>query len=466
MPITPSTSKVRRDFTGGKRPEGHRLQAAAKTIHRPNPERLKVLADDPKLTRFAGLASFGAFLRRHGTDRVLREKFGHLKQHPNTVYRMADQLRLFIDANVAGEPRVFGLESLAADALFTHLAGGTVPSVDVLYDDLARFNEQELTVLEELVAREGLNRLREAKPKTVHIDVDTTVEVLFGQQEGALPGPNPRYHGRPSYHPVLAYCPEVGMVVGAKLRPGDTGLGQNDVDTIVTWVRRIRAAVGEQCAIYVRVDAAGDYTALLTALAAAKVHFAIKGRMTRDIRAGISEIHPSRWETAESDADGKATLQWAWVPIQRQEWLDADCLIRVVAVRSTERYTGKQISLWADNDFTVQAYITNDWGNPGDVIQSIYDQRAGIEPVIGELKSGWGIGKVPTRSFDANHAAFLLKLLAYNLFRLFVEHVAPRVEVWRTPWLRRALIHVAGRLCRGAGRTWILRTAPTPAFAT
>jgi hypothetical protein len=42
------------------------------------------------------------------------------------------------------------------------------------------------------------------RPKSIHLDIDTTVTVLFGEQEGALPGPNPRYHGRPSYHPMMS----------------------------------------------------------------------------------------------------------------------------------------------------------------------------------------------------------------------------------------------------------------------
>jgi hypothetical protein len=374
---------------------------------------------------------------------------------------MDAQLRLLIDANVAGEARVFGLENLAADPLFVHLAGGAVPSIDVLYDDLARFSEEDLALLEELMAREGLRRLGQKTYKTIHIDFDTTVEPLFGDQEGALPGPNPRYPGRNSYHPILGYCSEVGMIIGAKLRPGNTGLGEADVDMIISCVDRVRHAVGEQCAIYVRVDAAGDYAALLTALDKAGVHFVVKAKMRRDVRAAISRVPESRWDTVESYADGRASLQWAWAHVVRKEWDAEGCLFRVVAVRSTERYTGKQISLWAENDFTVQAYVTNDWGNPGDVIQEIYDPRAGVEPVIGELKSGWGIGKVPTASFNANHALFLLKLFAYNLFRLFVELVVPVVEAWRTPWLRRVIIQVAGRLVRSAGRTWTLRTSPT-----
>ena len=43
-----------------------------------------------------------------------------------------------------------------------------------------------------------------------------TVTPLFGEQEGARPGPNPRYHGRPSYHPILARIAQTGTIIGAR----------------------------------------------------------------------------------------------------------------------------------------------------------------------------------------------------------------------------------------------------------
>ena len=52
------------------------------------------------------------------------------------------------------------------------------------------------------------------------------VAAAGADHEGALPGYNPRYHGRPSYHPILARWAEVDAVVGARLRPGDTSLGE------------------------------------------------------------------------------------------------------------------------------------------------------------------------------------------------------------------------------------------------
>jgi hypothetical protein len=105
-------------------------------------------------------------------------------------------------------------------------------------------------------------------------------------------------------------------------------------------------------------------------------------------------------------------------------------------------------------------YLTNDWLGDEDALAREYNDRAGIEPLIAELKGPWAIGKVPTASFDANHATFLLKLLAFNLFRRFVEDRHAALAEWRTAWQRRVLILRAGRLVRAAGRSRVLRTQP------
>jgi hypothetical protein len=94
-------------------------------------------------------------------------------------------------------------EWLAAAPLFEHLAGGAVPSVDTLYDDLRRFGPDDLEVLETIVADHGLRLLRAQRPKRVTIDVDTTVTPAFGHQEGAVPGSNPRITAAPATTPTF-----------------------------------------------------------------------------------------------------------------------------------------------------------------------------------------------------------------------------------------------------------------------
>jgi hypothetical protein len=127
---------------------------------------------------------------------------------------------------------------------------------------------------------------------------------------------------------------------------------------------------------------------------------------------------------------------------------------RAVRIRRADPTRIGRGRFWSALDYTVQAFVTNDWTAAAEELAFEYDGRAEVEPAIGELKSGWGIGKIPSQDFHANHAVFLLKLLAHNIMRRFVRWTAPHLSSWRIPWLRRALINIPGRLLRsGAGRS-------------
>jgi hypothetical protein len=445
---------VRRDVRGGKRGDGHRRE---RRVRRADPTRIQAGQSDATLTGVAGLASFGVFCRRKGIDAELQRRFKRLKDGATVVYPMEAQLRLLLDANVVGEGRVFGLESLAADPLFVRLAGGVVPSLDTVYRDLCRFDDDALADMEALMVEQGLESVRTLETNRVHLDVDTTVECVFGSQEGALAGPNARYHGRLSYHPILVHCAESGTCVGALLRPGDTGLGADDAPTIGHWLRRFRLAVGSGVEVTMRIDAGGDCAAIYAAAHRAGARFIAKAKLTPDLSGAIQAT--TRWKTVDEDAFGRPVTQVADISFARDPWRKLELPFRVVAMRTRERDNGKQVQIWSDLDYTVQAFVTNDQLTDAEEIAFEYDGRAQVEPAIGELKSGWGIGKIPSQDFHANHALFLLKLLTHNVTRRFVQWTAPHLSAWRIAWLRRVLINIPGRLLR-SGRQWTLRVPP------
>lgn len=454
---TPSPRKVRRRSAGGKPALGWELQKKGRRVRRADVARLRAGRPDPRLSAVGGLVSFNAFTRDLGLHRELRRRFGHLKTGRRVVYPMAAQMHLLLDAWAAGAQRVFDIEWLAADPLFVHLAGGSVPSVDVLYDDLRRFDASSLEDLEELMAAHGTAPLTGRRFDEVFIDIDTTVMPLFGEQEGARPGPNPRYHGRPSYHPVLAHIAQTGTILGARLRPGDTGLGECEVEDVEQWLDRARAAVGPKTLLTVRIDSGGDCAPLMHAIARKGAWFLVKLKWTPNLVGAVWATE--HWKTVERDALGDPVQQVAEIDFRREGW-PSDW--RVFAVRSRERRSGHQTGLWEDLDYSVHFYATNDHVHAAEELAFRYDERAGIEPIIAELKGSLGIGKTSTDAFDANEAAFLLKLLAFNLLRRWVHHrQPPTIHTWRTSWIRRVCIQVPARLLRAGGR-WELRLAPRP----
>ncbi len=82
--------------------------------------------------------------------------------------------------------RVLDVEMLAADPLFVHLAGGTVPSIDVLYDDLRRFDHASprRPGRVDVSTRHGSLEGPAGTHEEIFIDIDTTVMPLFGAGGG------------------------------------------------------------------------------------------------------------------------------------------------------------------------------------------------------------------------------------------------------------------------------------------
>ena len=207
-----------------------------------------------------------------------------------------------------------------------------------------------------------------------------------------------------------------------------------------------------------RIDAGGDCAPLLAAIDKKDAYFLVKLDQTANL---ISEVWATRsWTTVDRDANDKPSRQVAEIAFKRKDWPAGR--YRVFAVRTNERLTGKQTELWSDSDLSVTVFATNDKDRDIDDLARLYDDRAGIEPLIGELKTAFGIGKVSTGSFDANEAALLLKMLAYNLMRRWVAATCVgKSRSWRASWIRRACVLIPARLLRTGGR-WILRLAPRP----
>lgn len=448
----PGTSKVRRDVVGGKRGDGHRRDR----VRRPDPTRIRIRSTREKLTGCAGLAAFGSFTRREGIEAMFRRHFDRLKPSERVVYPMSAQMRLLMDAHAVGETRVFGVEALAADPLFVRMAGGSVPDIATLYRDLARFDASAVEQLDELVAQQGLHpSLGLQRHARVHLDIDTTVWPLFGSHQGAAIGHNPHYHRRPSYHPITCRIAETDTCAGAQLRSGDTAFGAEDAPKVRALVERARRALRPRQMLVVRIDAAGDCSELLQTLHelhSQNVRYVIKARVTGDMRSAVTAT--TSWTATDWDADDEPIVEVAEIAFAREQWKQRDLPVRLVAQRTTEPTSGRQLYLWDELEWTTKLYLTNLDDAVDDVVQC-YEHRAGIEPLIAEWKNGWGLADAPVWAMLGNEAAMLLKLLTHNLIRRFVRRVAPAIARWRIHWLRRALLAIPGKLVR-TGRQWRL----------
>jgi hypothetical protein len=120
-----------------------------------------------------------------------------------------------------GCERIFHFRKLQYDALLVRFLSGRCPHHSLLYKELRRLGQSGLQLPDEL---RMLNQeiIRPCLPSELILDLDSTVETVYGDQAGAAKGTNPHKPGRKSYHTLLAFEGQTRLNLNAALRPGNT----------------------------------------------------------------------------------------------------------------------------------------------------------------------------------------------------------------------------------------------------
>ena len=86
------------------------------------------------------------------------------------------------------------------------------------------------------------------------IDIDTTVETLYGNQQGGRKGHNRKHRGKKGYRPVLCFIEETREYLIGKLRKGETMSGKQTA----AFISRIKAQL-PNCVHKVLLRADGEF---------------------------------------------------------------------------------------------------------------------------------------------------------------------------------------------------------------
>ena len=105
------------------------------------------------------------------------------------------------------------------------------------------------------------------------LDLDSTVVTVFGRQEGAEVGYNPRYRGKRSYDPLLCLEANSSFLWDTELRPGNAGTWAGSDELLASCFLSLPADIRE---VRVRADAGFGFDPVL----------ARAGATTRPIRGG------------------------------------------------------------------------------------------------------------------------------------------------------------------------------------
>jgi len=401
-----------------------------------------------RATRYGGFNALSDFVAAQGIDRALSDTFGRDKA-PWATYTLPETLRHLLDGYLLGIERVWHFVELEQEPLLcVKRDRNRLPDHTLLYRELARFDAPGMLSRRRTVS-EGRLRQALADQAWYTLDCDSTIETVYGDQEGARLGPNPHKRGRTSSHPLLCRERKSGLMVHSQLRPGDTSSATGAVAFLTQCVARLPHS--RRRTVLIRADRGFDVEALYARCERRGWHDVTKLRVTADLASRIwSHAAHGRWRVVDPEA--ATPLEVAELRFRRGCWRRTR---RVVLTRRRDA-ENPQGHLWDAAGYNDAAYVTDvDWA-PEDVV-AFDDKRADMEKAIHELKEDFGIDRITASTSGANAADLERKVLAYNLLVLYQRALGWPTRQ-RAKTLRRRLIALAGQLIRTAGR-WVLKLA-------
>ena len=182
---------------------------------------LEVRYTGKPVSGWGGLVAVMRYLEKLGVRQVLAQALPDGRTSPNQI-PVLDMVLAFFATVLTGGCRFAHVERLRTDAVVQAILGvQRMPSAMTLTRYFGGLVRGHIEQLSEVLWQFGVRRLRAPALGAV-LDLDSTVLERYGRQQGSLKGYNPRKHGRPSHHPLLAMLAEAKVVLHAWLRSGNT----------------------------------------------------------------------------------------------------------------------------------------------------------------------------------------------------------------------------------------------------
>jgi hypothetical protein len=351
---------------------------------------------------------------------------------------------------LAGAKHISHLAILRADTAIRHLFKWNDFPDDTTFGRIFRLftprHCKELSDVEAMARRKVWSKKFFGK---ITLDLDSTVRGVYGSQEGAAKGYNPKKRGQKSYHPLLCFIAETRECLHNWFRSGNAYSANGSVEFIKECFARIPKRVWK---IVVRADSAFFSGDLMDYLEEKSSQYMIKVKM----RGLVSLLENQTWRKIKSRPGFESTVfQYKCSGWKRSR--------RFVAIREIIM-TESDDCLFPEPkiEYNYFCYVTNMNLSPL-ASHKYYGKRATSENWIEWCKNHMASGSILTQDFWANSAIFQSCILAYNLmvWMMWLNNEAGFKEEPNT--IRMYLIQVPAKLLHRS-RQWILKLSESYPF--
>jgi hypothetical protein len=403
-------------------------------------ERLILRETKRAVTPFGGVAVFVSFLQKIDLVGQLQRHMPIHWKSPNHIDPTATFVAFLITVLV-GARRFAHAALLRGDqALHALLGIQRFPIDDTIRNLFRQFGMGHVQRLYEPLTEWQMQRLP-LRAEGYTLDLDSTVFERYGKQEGALKGHNPRKHGRPSHHPLLAVLSEVHFLLHGWLRSGNCGTARG----VEEFLKEALALWGQRQKIrLLRADSGFFEDQLLSFLEQRRLPYIVVARLTKWVKRSAQRVEQWR-ELDENFAVGEFRLRLHGWDVER----------RFVAIRERVHEGRDSVGrkLIDVPGYTFRVFATSCADAPEEIWRD-YNRRADMENRIAELKHDLGADGFCLKEFFATEAAFRAVLLLFNLLAEFQRAAA--LPIYRAPATIRMQVLTCGAILGRSGRRLVV----------
>ena len=357
-----------------------------------------------QLSPFGGLLAMIKFFDLIDFKQIFSATYHMPARHPQLGhYSMVAGLLMLL---FIGFNRIWHFSYIRLDAMlcgFFRVTKLPVASTFWRYLDSLGINQAQsllklMSVLRERVWKQlGLNYVR------ICIDIDTTVETIYGNQQGGRKGHNTKNRGKKGYRPVLCFIEQTRECLIGKFRKGETISGKQTAAFILQTKSQLPACVQK---VLLRADGEFQSWESIEAAISCGYDFIIANKRCDP------PFDPSGWCRPWKRKD-VAYNSCVYQPIGWQ----APCRFVAMRIPKTKLAPNQQVqcTLFEDDNYTYRIFCTSLSGPAHEVVGQ-YDKRADVENLVGEAKRE-GLEAIPSAKFKNNYAFFQLVMLSYNIWR-------------------------------------------------
>jgi len=384
----------------------------------------KIEFSEKNLTGNAGLTHFGRFIKKLNLAKILESQIS-INRAPNADYSISDIIIMLIIGITAGAKHMSHLAIIRTDLgirkLFDWLK---FPSDSTFCRIFSLFTQKECNQIAEV---ENIIRRKVWGKKwfgRVTLEFDSSVKTVYGKQEGANVGYNPKKKGQQSYHPLFCFIAETRECLNNWFRDGSAYSGNGSVEFAKECFERLPKRVWK---VFVRADSAFFNGEFFDYLESKQSLYLIKVKLKN-----LNEILNSQdWKKVRNQEN----FESCEFEYQCNDWKKAR---RFFAVR-------QKVIVEGEIEYRHFCYVSNDDLTPWKAHKK-YGKRAASENWIEWCKGQMATGSILTKWFWGNSAIFQTGILAYNLmvWMMFLVYGDKLREEPNT--IRFWLIHVPAKI--------------------